>query len=109
MIIRTLIYLAVAALAVFNGVISTTTFTVFALQGIWYHAVLPSNLTSMFILSGTISTLLYAIAGGIPAALLETAMPRYKKSTLTACIWLATMIILSAPTLMKLFPPEAAL
>ena len=54
--IRVLIYMAIAALALFNGVYSPKALTVFALQGIWYPTFLPLNLKVMLVLSGVIST-----------------------------------------------------
>jgi hypothetical protein len=102
MMIRILIYLAIAALAVFNGIASPKAFTIFALQGIWYPSVLPSNLTMMFVLSGTICTLLHAIVTGIPAAILERARPGYRNSAISAALWLATMMIITTPTLLHM-------
>jgi hypothetical protein len=102
MIIRVLIYLAIAALALFNGIYSSKAVTVFALQGIWYPAFLPSSLTLMVVLSGIICTLLHALVTGIPAAVFERLSPRYKNTTASAMLWLATMLIPTVLTLLHI-------
>jgi ABC-type phosphate transport system permease subunit len=101
MMIRVLIYCCIAALAVCNGIASPQALTIFALQGIWYPSVLPSSLTLMFVLSGTICTLLHAIVTGIPTAILERALPGYRNSAMSAALWLAVMLI---PTTLTLLP-----
>jgi hypothetical protein len=102
MIIRILIYMVIAALAVFNGVYSPKAVTVFALQGIWYPAFLPFDLKVMLALSGLICTVLHASITGIPAAIFERISPRHKNSTTSALLWLATMLIPTILTLLHL-------
>ena len=100
--IRVLIYMAIAALALFNGVYSPKALTVFALQGIWYPTFLPLNLKVMLVLSGLISSLLHAIVTGIPAAVIERLLPHHKNSTASALLWLASMLIPTVLTLLHL-------
>jgi hypothetical protein len=100
--IRVLIYMAIAALALFNGVYSPKALTVFALQGIWYPTFLPLNLKVMLVLSAMICTLLHAIVTGIPAAVFERFSRRYNNSTASALLWLATMLIPTVLTLLHL-------
>jgi hypothetical protein len=102
MIIRVLIYMVIAALALFNGVFSPKAFTVFALQGIWYPTFLPVNLKVLVVLSGMICTLLHAFVTGIPAAVFERLSHRYKNSAASAMLWLATMLIPTVLTLLHL-------
>lgn len=99
--IRGLVYCAVATLAIVNGIISPKTFTVFALQGIWYPAFFPAPLKTVFVLSAIITALLHAMVTGIPVALFEGWRPDQKNSTTSAMIWLASMLI---PTLMLVLP-----
>jgi hypothetical protein len=95
-----LIYGFVLALAVFNGIFSPYSFVVFALQGIWYPAVLPAPLKVMFILSGLISGLLHLLVTGIPTALVERTFAL--KSELTGLIWLGMLMFPTFKTLQHL-------
>lgn len=99
---RLLAYAAVAALAVFNGVLSPKAFTVFALQGIWYPGFLPAPLMLMFVLSGVITTLLHVLVTAVPVGLFEQFYPAYRRSTASALIWLCLMLIPTAMTLQHL-------
>ncbi len=92
-----LIYGAVAALAIFNGILSPHSFTVFALQGIWYPSIFPMSLKLMFILSGFISGMLHFLATGIPVAILEKALPQQRITS--GLVWLAVMLIPTSQTL----------
>jgi hypothetical protein len=100
--IRILIYIAIAALALFNGIYSPKAITIFALQGIWYPKFMPFNLAAMVVLSGIICTILHAIVTGIPAAVFERLSPRYNNSTASALLWLAAMFIATVLTLLHL-------
>jgi hypothetical protein len=86
-----LVLVAIAALAVFNGIFSPHSFVVFALQGIWYPAFLPSPLNVMFILSGVISALAHFFVTGVPAAVLEKLFA--PKRIVTSVIWLGAMLL----------------
>lgn len=92
-----LIMAAVVALAIFNGIFSPHSFLVFALQGIWYPAVLPSPLNVMFILTGVISTVAHFLITGIPSAVLEKLMPLQR--VYSGLIWLGVMLLPTAQTL----------
>lgn len=85
------IYAALIALAAFNGIFSPVSFTVFALQGIWYPSFLPSPLNVMFILSGIISGVLHLLVTGVPAAVLEKMIPLDRMTT--GLFWLGTMLV----------------
>ena len=100
--IRVLIYMTIAALALFNGVFSPKALTVFAMQGIWYPAFLPLNLKVMVVLSGVNCTLLHASVTGIPTAVFERLSPRHKNSTASAMLWLGTMLIPTVLTLLHI-------
>ncbi len=89
-------------LAIFNGVSSSWTFVIFALQGIWYPAFLPSPLTFMLILSGVISALLHAMMTAVPASICEKLWPRQVGANLSAFIWLAMMMLPTWQTLRHL-------
>jgi hypothetical protein len=102
MMFRILIYIAIAALAIFNGIYSPKAVTVFALQGIWYPSFLPLNLKVMVVLSGVICTVLHAVAAGIPAAVFESLSHRHKNSTASASLWLVTMLIPTVLTMSHL-------
>ncbi len=97
MITSVLVYAVVFALAIFNGIFSPHSFTIFALQGIWYPKVLPAPLGLMFFLSGIISGLLHLLVTGIPAALLEKRLPL--KHTTSGILWLAVMLLPTFQTL----------
>jgi hypothetical protein len=92
------IYLGVLALAIFNGVFSSHSFLIFALQGIWYPTVLPAPLNIMFVFSGLISGIFHLLVTGVPAALLEKFLA-LKPST-TGLVWLAVIFL---PTIQTLF------
>lgn len=95
-----LIYGLVVALAIFNGIFSPQTFTVFALQGIWYPSFWPAPLTVMFVSSGAISVLLHVLGTGIPAAVLEKYFVLSR--LVTGLIWLALMLVPTYQTLRHL-------
>lgn len=98
--VRTVIFIGVVALAIFNGIYSPRSFLVFALQGIWYPAVLPAPLTAMFILSGFISTLLHFLISAIPAALFERTVSN--NQIYSMLVWLGAMLVPSYNTLQHL-------
>jgi hypothetical protein len=97
--IRIIAYIAVAALAVFNGISSPKTFMVFALQGIWYPGFLPAPLLWMIVLSATLMTLLHVVVTGVPVALFERFWPARRNSLPSALLWLAVMLLPTAYTL----------
>ncbi len=99
MIWRVVIYCAVAALAVFNGIFSPKSFVIFALQGIWYPNFLPAPLMWMFVLSGILMALLHLMVAGIPVGLFERVRPEWKNSMASALLWLAVMLVPTAYTL----------
>jgi hypothetical protein len=86
-----LIYSTVFALAIFNGIFSPHSFTLFALQGIWYPKILPAPLSLMFILSGIISGVLHLMVTGVPAAILEKFMSL--KHMTSGLVWLVIMLV----------------
>jgi hypothetical protein len=92
------IYVGVLALAIFNGVFSSYSFLIFALQGIWYPPVLPAPLNIMFVLSGLISGIFHLLVTGVPAALLDKFLAL--KAPTTGLVWLAAMLV---PTIKTLF------
>ncbi len=98
--ISLLIYAAVLALAIFNGIFSPYSFSLFALQGIWHPKFLPAPLNLMFVLSGIVSGLLHLMVTGIPAAILERFMSL--KRSATGLVWLAAMLLPSFQTLRHL-------
>ncbi len=98
MIWRAVVYGAVAALAVFNGICSPKTFVIFALQGIWYPSFLPAPLMLMLVLSAAIMTLLHLLLTGVPAALFERIWPDRKNKLGSALLWLAVMLVPTAYT-----------
>jgi hypothetical protein len=91
MTVRLYVYVILVGLAVFNGVFSPQSFLVFALQGIWYPAILPMPLTQMFFLSGAISGLLHLLITGIPAALFEKFVSTDRTSS--GLLWLGIMLL----------------
>jgi ABC-type Co2+ transport system permease subunit len=99
MIWRVVIYCAVAALAVFNGIFSPKSFVIFALQGIWYPSFLPGPLMWMFVLSGTLMALLHLMVTGIAVGLLERIRPERRNSLSSALFWLVVMLVPTAYTL----------
>jgi hypothetical protein len=99
MIWRVVIYCAVAALAVFNGIFSPKSFVIFALQGIWYPSFLPPPLMWMFVLSGTLMALLHLMVTGIAVGLLERIRPERRNSLSSALLWLVVMLVPTAYTL----------
>lgn len=96
-------YLVVAALAAFNGVFSPKAFVVFALQGVWYPFFLPAPLTLMFVLSGMITAFLHGLATGIPVAILERIRPEFRRSTTSALLWIALLLVPTAMTILPWF------
>ena len=95
---RVMIYCAVVALALFNGIFSPKSFVIFALQGIWYPSFLPAPLMWMFVLSGTIMALLHLMVTGVPVALFERILPERRNSIGSAFFWLAVMLVPTAYT-----------
>lgn len=100
MIASTFIYSAVILLAIFNGIFSPYSFTVFALQGIWYPKILPAPLKMMFVVSGIISSLLHLMITSIPAAFLEKHVPLMRVTT--GLVWLGAMLLPTYQTLRHL-------
>ena len=94
---RMLMYLAILGLAIFNGIYSSWSFLVFALQGIWYPGFLPTHLPTLVIVSGFISAVLHVLVTGVPVALVEKFLPA--KPDLSAGLWLSVMLL---PTLQTL-------
>jgi hypothetical protein len=86
-----LTYGVIGALAIFNGIYSSFSFTVFALQGIWYSSSLPFSLSVMFILSGVISGMLHFLVTGIPVAILEKILPLTRLKS--GLLWIAVMLV----------------
>jgi hypothetical protein len=99
MIWRVLVYCAVAALAVFNGIFSPKSFVIFALQGIWYPGFLPAPLMWMFVLSGTLMALLHLMVTGVAVGLFESIRPEWRNSLASALLWLLVMLLPTAYTL----------
>jgi hypothetical protein len=97
---QVLVYGAVVALAIFNGIFSPHSFLVFALQGIWYPSFLPAPLNMMFILSGIISGVLHLLATGIPVAILERRIPLQRLSA--GLLWVGVMVLPTVQTIRHL-------
>jgi hypothetical protein len=87
----------IAALAIFNGVFSPRSFVIFALQGIWYPAFLPSPLILMLSLSGVISAVLHLLLTAIPAAVFEKIFPN--KQNQSTLLWLGASLLPTFQTL----------
>jgi hypothetical protein len=102
MIWRVLVYCAVAALAVFNGIFSPKSFVIFALQGIWYPGFLPAPLMWMLVLSGTLMALLHLMVTGVAVGLFESIRPEWRNSITSGLLWLVVMLVPTAYTLQRM-------
>ena len=94
----------VGAIAAFNGTLFSPIFDsvfyyvdTFARGSLFYSPQLYLNVTSVFI---SLMTLLIA---GIPAALYERIRGHKTSTPVSLGIWLATALLLSLPTVMRLF------
>jgi hypothetical protein len=91
------LFAVIAALAIFNGVFSARSFVIFALQGIWYPAFLPSPLILMLSLSGVISAVLHLLVTAIPAAVFEKCVPKMQNQSIL--LWLGASLLPTFQTL----------
>ncbi len=89
----------VIGLAIINGMFSPLLALVFALQGLWYPFFLPSAISLAFALSSLLLSTLYLMVSGLPAALYERLAGNGTTSFTSRVIWLASMAILSLPSL----------
>jgi hypothetical protein len=96
--VKLLLVFAVVALAVFNAVASPWLVPLFGLQGFWYPPFLPVTLNWMFAATGLVMGLAYFLLSGVPAALYEQFTGQASATLPSRAIWLATMLIMSWPT-----------
>ncbi len=93
-------YAAVLLLGVFNGIYSSWSFVVFAVQGLWYPSFLPAPLTLLLPLSAIISGLLHLVVTGVPVAVFERL--KLSDPRLAPILWLACMVVPTLQTAMYL-------
>jgi hypothetical protein len=99
--------IGVGAIAVFNGTLFSPIFDsvfyyvdTFARGTLFYSPQLYLNVTSVFI---SLMTLLIA---GIPAAVYERIRGHQSSTPVSLSIWLVTAVLLSLPTILRLFETE---
>ena len=89
----------IVGLAIINGMFSPLLAAVFALQGLWYPFFLPAQLSLAFTLSSLLLSTLYLMLSGVPAAVYERFTGQTEPGFASRIIWLATMALMTAPSL----------
>lgn len=89
----------IIGLAIINGMFSPVLALVFALHGLWYPFFLPFAIGLVFAMSSLLLSTLYLMVSGVPAALYERFAGDGTTTFASRMIWLATMALLSLPSL----------
>ncbi len=89
----------IVGLAIVNGMFSPLLAVVFALHGLWYPFFLPALLPLVFMLSSLLLSTLYLMLSGVPAAVYERFTGQTEPGFASRVIWLATMAVMTLPSL----------
>lgn len=85
-----------------NGIFSPYLLLVMAIAPAWYPLWLPFEQTLLFFLSSLIVSTGTLLLSGVPAALLEGAIPALNRTPMAMLIWLVAALGLSVPSVQRL-------
>lgn len=94
-------FAGVLAVSALNGVFSPYLLVVMALAPIWMPTWMPPDPSLLFYFSSLITATTTMMLAGVPAALLEAAVPRLRGTPAPMALWLAVTVILSIPAIVR--------
>jgi heme/copper-type cytochrome/quinol oxidase subunit 3 len=107
--LRHQVFALVLGLAVFNGIFSPLVHLVAAYSLIWAPPWLPIEPSVTFYFSSLIVATTTLLAAGIPAALIERAVPASREAPGPNWIWAAVALVLCFPALVRVLLMSGAM
>lgn len=90
------------AICAVNGIFSPFVHLVARAGVLWAPTWLPASAGLLFYLSSLIVATTTLLLAGVPAALLERAVPALRQATLPMWLWALVALILSVPALIRI-------
>jgi hypothetical protein len=92
----------ILGVAVLNGIFSPYLVLVLQLAPIWLPTWAPDEPSTVFYVASLITATTTLLVGGVPAAILERAMPVFADTIGSRLLWLIGCLVLSLPALIRL-------
>jgi len=96
------IFAVIAAVATANGIFSPDLIGIVALAPLWYPDWLMGDAGTLFMLSSLLWATTTLMLGGVPAALMERAVPAVVGGTAPLWVWLGGVTLLSLSGLQRM-------
>jgi heme/copper-type cytochrome/quinol oxidase subunit 3 len=100
--LRHQVFALVLGIAVFNGIFSPLVHLVAAYSFLWMPPWLPAEPSTLFYFSSLIVATTTLLVSGIPAALIEHAVPDSREAPGPNWMWALVALILSFPAVVRL-------
>lgn len=95
------VFALVLGIAAFNGIFSPFVFLVAAYSVVWAPPWMPESPEILFYLSSLIVATTTLLLSGVPAALVERALPQSRGLAGPVWIWAGTALVLTFPGLVR--------
>jgi heme/copper-type cytochrome/quinol oxidase subunit 3 len=100
--LRHQVFALVLGLAVFNGIFSPFVYLIAAYSLVWAPPWLPNEPSITFYFSSLIVATTTLLASGVPAALVERAVPASREAPGPNWIWALVALVLCFPALVRI-------
>ena len=100
--LRHQVFALALGLAAFNGIFSPLVLSIAAYSFVWAPAWLPATPGVTFYLSSLVLATTTLLLSGVPAALVERAVPMARTSAGPVWLWVATALVLCFPAFVRL-------